>query len=54
MGEIIDGLGEEAPHWLDNESESAVGRRRALMTRAEEAWKRISATITNTSTTGNI
>ena len=44
--EIIDGRGEEALLWLDNTSESAVGRRRVLMTRAVgEAWERVSAMI---------
>ena len=46
MDEIIDGLGEEALLWLGDASESAVGRRRVLMTRAVgEAWKRVSAII---------
>ena len=54
MDEIIDGLGEEALLWLDDISESAVGRRRILMTRAVgEAWERVSAMITHTNTTGS-
>ena len=43
---MVDGLGEEAPLWLGDGSESAVGRRRVLMTRAVgEAWERVSAII---------
>ena len=54
MDEIIDGLGEEALLWLDDASESAVGQRRASMTRAVgEAWGPVSATITCTSTVGS-
>ena len=54
MDEIIDCLGEEALLWLDDISESAVGRRRILMTRAVgEAWERVSALITHTNTTGS-
>ena len=41
---LFGGLGEEALLWLDGTLGSAVGRRRALMTRAVvEAWECVSA-----------
>ena len=46
MDDVIDGLGEEALLWLDDASESAVGQRRALMTRAVRgAWERVGAML---------
>ena len=52
MDKIIDDLGEEALLWLDDALEPAVGRREVLMIRAVgEAWERVSAMITYTSTT---
>ena len=53
MDEMTDGLWEEALFWLDDASESTVGKRRVLITRAVgEAWERVSdmIQITYTST----